>query len=79
MTAKLEPQNWLLKNLPLVLVCVTGVAWGVRLEARMSHHLALPYHDVMQQTRDDLIQIKAELRFLREDMTELKKALGGAR
>ena len=79
MTAKLEPQNWLLKNLPLVLVCVTGVAWGVRLEERMSHHLALPYHDCMQQTRDDLIQIKAELRFLREDMTELKKALGGAR
>ena len=79
MTAKTEPQNWLLKNLPLVLVCVTGVAWGGRREERMSHHLALPYHDGMQQTRDDLIQIKAELRFLREDMTELKKALGGAR
>ena len=45
----------------------------------MSHHLALPYHDGMQQTRDDLIQIKAELLFLREDRTELKKALGGAR
>ncbi len=58
-----------------MLVAVAGIAWGVRLEERMSHHLTLPYHDGMRQQRDDLIEIKAELRFLREDVIEMKKTL----
>jgi len=70
-----QSRVWLVKNLPVILVAVAGIAWGVRLEERMSHHLTLPYHDGMRQQRDDLIEIKAELRFLREDVTEMKKRL----
>jgi hypothetical protein len=54
---------------------VAGLAWGVRLEERMSYHLIRPYHDGMQSSRDDLILIKAELRFIREDISELKQSL----
>ena len=66
---------WLAKHLPIILVAVAGIGWGVRLEERMSHHLTLPYHDGMRQQREDLIEIKAELRFLREDVLEMKKSL----
>ena len=68
-------QTWAMQNLPLIMVAVAGIAWGARLEERMSHHLALPYHDGMRQQRDDLIEIKAELRFLREDVLELRENL----
>mgnify|MGYP003681712785 FL=1 len=68
-------QNWAMQYVPLAMVAVAGIAWGARLEERMSHHLALPYHDGMRQQRDDLIEIKAELRFLREDVLELRKNL----
>ena len=71
-------QNWAMQNLPLVMVAVAGIAWGVRLEERMANHLSLPYHDGMRQQRDDLIEIKAELRFLREDVLELRKNLAPA-
>ena len=70
-----QSRVWLVKNLPIILVAVAGIAWGVRLEERMSHHLALPYHGGMRETRDSLIEIKAELRFLREDVQELKKEM----
>tara|TARA_R100000734_G_C3294299_1_gene85686 strand:+ start:254 stop:487 length:234 start_codon:yes stop_codon:yes gene_type:complete len=68
-------QNWAMQNLPLIMVAVAGIAWGVRLEERMANHLSLPYHDGMRQQRDDLIEIKAELRFLREDVLELRENL----
>ena len=71
--------RWLVRHLPLFMVAVAGIAWGVRLEERIKNHLALPYHDGMRQQRDDLIEIKAELRFLREDMTEVKKQLSTER
>jgi hypothetical protein len=64
-----------LKHWPLIAVAVAGLAWGVRLEERMSYHLIRPYHDGMQSSRDDLILIKAELRFIREDISELKQSL----
>jgi hypothetical protein len=67
--------GWLLKHWPLIAVAVAGLAWGVRLEERMSYHLIRPYHDGMQSSRDDLILIKAELRFIREDISELKQSL----
>jgi hypothetical protein len=67
--------GWLLKHWPLIAVAVAGLAWGVRLEERMSYHLIRPYHDGMQSSRDDLILIKAELRFIREDILELKQSL----
>ena len=53
------------------------VAWGVRLEERLAYHLALPYHGQMQETRDDLVQIKTELKFLREDVQEIKQLSAG--
>ncbi len=62
----------MLRHLPIFMVAVAGIAWGVRLEERIQHHLRLPYHDGMRQQRDDLIEIKAELRYLREDVQELK-------
>ena len=65
--------KWLLRHLPLLLVAVAGIAWGVRLEERLTHHLGLPYHGGMRETRDSLIESKAELRFLREDVQELKR------
>ena len=65
----------LLKHWPVIVVAIAGLAWGVRLEERMTNHLALPYHDGMRQQRDTLIEIKAELRFLREDVIELKKVV----
>jgi len=68
-------QTWAMQNLPLIMVAVAGIAWGVRLEERMANHLSLPYHDGMRQQRDDLIEIKAELRFLREDVLELRENL----
>ena len=71
----MNQDNWVLKHLPVILVAIAGIAWGVRLEERMTNHLGLPYHDGMRQQRDDLIEIKAELRFLREDVTEMKKSL----
>ena len=67
--------GWLLKHWPLIAVAVAGLAWGVRLEERMSYHLIRPYHDGMQSSRDDLILIKAELHFIREDISELKQSL----
>ena len=70
-----QSRIWPAKHLPIILVAVAGIAWGVRLEESMSHHLALPYHDGMRQQREDLIEIKAELRFLREDVIEMKKTL----
>ena len=65
--------KWLLRHLPLLLVAVAGIAWGVRLEERLTHHLGLRYHEGMQDARDDLIEIKAELRYLREDVQEIKR------
>jgi len=69
------PPNWVLKNLPLILCCVTGVAWGARLEERMASHLKLPFHEGMRQTREALIEIKAEVRYMRLDLQELKETL----
>ncbi len=67
--------GWIIKHWPIIALAATGLAWGARLEERTSTHLARPYHDGMQSSRDDLIQIKAELRFLREDILELKQSL----
>jgi hypothetical protein len=67
--------GWVLKQWPIIAIAATGLAWGARLEERTSSHLSRPYHDGMQSSRDDLIQIKAELRFLREDILELKQSL----
>ena len=65
--------KWLIRHLPLLLVAVAGIAWGVRLEERLTPHLGLQYHEGMQDARDDLIEIKAELRYLREDVQEIKR------
>jgi len=65
--------GWLVKHWPIIAVAAAGLAWGVRLEEHLTNHLSRPYHDGMQESRDNLIQIKAELRFLREDISELKK------
>ena len=67
--------RWLIRHLPLVMVAVAGIAWGVRLEERIKNHLALPFHEGMNAQREDLIQIKTELRFLREDVAGLKTQL----
>lgn len=67
--------GWVLKHWPIIAVAATGLAWGARSADRMTTHLSRPYHDGMQSSRDDLIQIKSELRFLREDISELKQSL----
>jgi len=67
--------GWLVRHWPILVVAAGGVAWGVRLEERMGHHLTQPYHSEMRETRDSLIEIKAELRYLREDVLELKKKM----
>ena len=67
--------GWVLKQWPIIAIAATGLAWGARLEERTSSHLSRPYHDGMQSSRDDLILIKAELRFIREDISELKQSL----
>ena len=67
--------GWLVRHWPTLVVAAGGVAWGVRLEERMGHHLTQPYHSEMRETRDSLIEIKAELRYLREDVLELKKKM----
>ena len=67
--------GWLVKHWPILVVAAGGIAWGVRLEERMAHHLTQPYHSEMRETRDSLIEIKAELRYLREDVLELKKKM----
>jgi len=72
-----EKANWVVKHWPIILVAATMVAWGVRLEERLAYHVALPYHGQMQETRDDLVQIKTELKFLREDVQEIKQLSGG--
>ena len=70
-----DDKGWLARQLPILLVAIAGFAWGVRLEARSNHHIGLPYHGGMAETRDSLIEIKSELRFLREDVQELKKEM----
>ena len=67
--------GWLVRHWPILVVAAGGVAWGVRLEERMGHHLTQPYHSEMRETRDSLIESKAELRYLREDVLELKKKM----
>jgi len=67
-----EKGGWLIRHLPILLVAIAGIGWGVRLEERLTNHLTLPYHGGMRETRDSLIEIKAELRYLREDVQELK-------
>jgi len=67
--------GWLVRHWPILVVAAGGVAWGVRLEERMGHHLTQPDHSEMRETRDSLIEIKAELRYLREDVLELKKKM----
>ena len=74
-----ERVGWVLRNWPIIIVTGCGIAWGVRLEERLGNHLQLAYHDGMRQQRDELIEIKAELRFLREDVQELKKSLENSR
>lgn len=74
-----EKAGWVIRHWPILVLAGTMVAWGVRLEERLSNHLALPYHDGMRQQRDDLIEIKAELRFLREDVLEVRKKLESKR
>ncbi len=64
--------GWLVRHLPILVVAAGGIVWGVRLEERMGHHLTQPYHGGMRETHDSLIEIKAELRFLREDVQEIK-------
>ena len=63
------------RHWPILVVAAGGIAWGVRIEERLGHHLAQPYHSEMRETRDSLIEIKAELRYLREDVLELKKKM----
>ena len=70
-----DDKGWLARQLPILLVAIAGIAWGVRLEERSNHHISLPYHGGMTETRDSLIEIKSELRFLREDVQELKKEM----
>ena len=67
--------GWLVRHWPIRGGAAGGIAWGVRLEERMGHHLTQPYHSEMRETRDSLIEIKAELRYLREDVLELKKKM----
>ena len=67
--------GWLVRHWPILVVAAGGIAWGVRIEERLGHHLAQPYHSEMRETRDSLIEIKAELRYLREDVLELKKKM----
>lgn len=66
-------EGWLVRQWPILVVVAGGIAWGVRLEERLGNHLSQPYHSEMRETRDSLIEIKAELRYLREDVLELKK------
>ncbi len=68
--------GWFVRHWPILVVAAGGIAWGVRIEERLGHHLAQPYHSEMRETRDSLIEIKAELRYLREDVLELKKKMG---
>jgi len=67
--------GWFVRHWPILVVAAGGIAWGVRIEERLGHHLAQPYHSEMRETRDSLIEIKAELRYLREDVLELKKKM----
>ena len=67
--------GWLVRHWPILVVAAGGIAWGVRIEERLGHHLTQPYHSEMRETRDSLIEIKAELRYLREDVLELKKKM----
>ena len=67
--------GWFVRHWPILVVAAGGIAWGVRIEERLGHHLTQPYHSEMRETRDSLIEIKAELRFLREDVLELKKKM----
>tara|TARA_R110000824_G_scaffold19714_1_gene75756 strand:- start:772 stop:1014 length:243 start_codon:yes stop_codon:yes gene_type:complete len=73
MKEHVEP--WVARLMPLVLVLVAGVVWSVRLEGKIEHHHALPYHSGTQSAKDDLIAIKVELRWLREEMGEIKTTL----
>ena len=70
MKEHIEP--WVARWLPLVLVIVGGVVWSVRLEGKIEHHHSLPYHAGTQSANNDLIAIKVELRWLREEMGEIK-------
>lgn len=70
-----EKGAWVARHLPILLVAIAGIGWGVRLEERSRNHIGLPYHNGMRETRDSLIEIKSELRFLREDVQELKKEM----
>jgi len=73
-----DKANWLVKHWPIILVAGTMVIWGVRLEERLAYHLGQPYHDGMRSALEDLIEIKAELRFLREDVQEVKAKVSGS-
>ena len=49
--------GWFVRHWPILVVAAGGIAWGVRIEERLGHHLAQPYHSEMRETRDSLIEI----------------------
>ena len=59
--------------LPLTLAIVGAIVWLVRLEGKIEHHHELPYHDGAKAAYDDLIAIKVELRYFREELGEIKR------
>ena len=71
----LTREPWMLKNWPILTFAFAVVAWGVRLEERMNHHVKQPYHEGMRQSHDDLLEIKVEIRHIREDVQRLNAAL----
>ncbi len=68
-------KDWLFRHWPVLTFSFAVVAWGVRLEERMNHHVVQPYHEGMRQSHDDLLEIKVEVRHIREDIKRLNAAL----
>ena len=66
-------EPWVLKWLPLTLAIVGGLVWLVRLEGKIEQHSVLPYHDGAKDAYEDLIAIKVELRYFREELGEIKR------
>ena len=68
-------KDWLVRHWPILTFAFAVVAWGVRLEERMNNHVVPPYHEGMRKGHNDLLEIKVEIRHIREDIQRLNKAL----
>lgn len=65
----------LVKYWPVLVVAAGCLIGFVRLEERFEAHLNTPWHQGMEKTNEQLVEINAELKHLRDVLNDLQKKM----